>query len=523
MLTLPFSATEAQESIDPNWFFSYLIKETPHLPQEAHDSVKNALMSRYIQNYREFGKERALDSLAHHTDLFINEEHEKHSFDLASKSADAIDGRSTHTNGTNLLSIKNKGARTEEKNAKSDRYTYIIETELEKTRKAADSITQAQIKKEGLSPLMPIIFTQIKREDITPSITVEDVSFHEKKKPLFEKNSFEEKQAEAESKRKVFNSCVNSIAVYDPDMIEFYCLNEYDDKSKDITDANRSLYIMDVEKHKSEPAFEQLSRLLKPKNQGPWYSYKRLTIHFSQYYVNNWHKGGTPNSTLLSVLNYKKNYNKNDIVTWDNSLNVEIGFYNTSQDTIRAFRVNNDEFDILSRFGYATGVKKLYYSCSGEFKTSLFTSYDGINSNNVATALLSPSYLTFGLGADYRYNKKTFIQLSPLAYRLLFIIDDRVDPLSEGIKDGKVANFFGYMTHSELYWKFSREINFTAKAQLFCTYPHDYIEAEVEFVGNFLINRFLSSRISFKLRTDNKQSIETGIQEQLSLGFNYEF
>lgn len=535
-LAIPFVHSTAQSEIDPNWFFSYLIKETPHLSQETHDSIKNVLMSKYIKDYREFGKERALDSLAYRADNFINNEREKQLINMSVKEADAVDDEKIDKDilsvDSEILRLKNEEALLSQKitqlkrrkmqKGKSDRFTYIIETELAKTQAAADSLTEIQ-KKHGLFPLMPVIFTRIKREELVPSIPVDDISFYEKKQPMFEKSDFEKRYESHLVSRKLYNSFVNSLAIYDPDLIEFYCLNEYDDKSKDIIEANKSLYVMDVEKHKSEPAFEQLSKLLKPKKQGPWSSYKKLTIHFSQYYVNNWHKGGTPNSTLLSVLDFRKNYNRNNIITWDNSLNVEVGFYNTSEDTIRAFRVNNDEFNILSRFGYATGVKKLYYSCSGEFKTSLFTSYDGINSNNVATALLSPSTLTFGLGADYRYNKKTFVQLSPVAYRLIFIVDDRVDPLSEGIKEGKTANYFGYMTHSELYWKFSREINFNAKAQLFCSYPHDYIEAEIEFVGNFIINRFLSSRISFKLRTDNKRSIETGIQEQLSLGFNYEF
>ncbi|MCQ2218156.1 MAG: DUF3078 domain-containing protein [Paludibacteraceae bacterium] len=538
LLLFPFVEMEAQEDIDPNWFFSYLTKETPHLTQESHDSIQNVLMSKYIQDYREYGKEKALDSLAYRTDLFINEEREKQLINMSVKEPSSVDGGedvdfAITSVDQEILRLRQEEAMLSERlvqlkkrrqqRFRSNRYTYFIETELEKTAAATDSITKEQIKNKGLDPLLPVIFSHIKREDLTTAFHVDDASFYEKTKPLFEKTNFEKKHEEFQAKKRISNSIIHSIAVYDPDLIEYYALKEYDDKSKDISDANHSVYIMDVEKHKSEPAFEQLSKLLKPKKSGPWSSYKKLTIHFSQYYVNNWHKGGTPNSTLLSVLDYKKNYNQNDILTWDNSLNVEIGFYNTSEDTIRAFRVNNDEFDILSRFGYATGIKKLYYSCSGEFKTSLFTSYDGINSNNVATALLSPSTLTFGVGADYRYNKKTFIQLSPLAYRLIFIVDDRVDPLTEGIKDGKVANHFGYMTHSELYWKFSREINFNAKAQLFCSYPHDYIEAEIEFVGNFIINRFLSSRISFKLRTDNKKSIETGIQEQLSLGFNYEF
>ncbi|HOI26254.1 MAG TPA: DUF3078 domain-containing protein [Paludibacteraceae bacterium] len=540
-----FTSALGEEEIDPQWFFSYLEKEVKGFSPEQLDSTKNALMSSYIREYRDFGKERALDSLSHRTDKLIKESKKEAGVieEPAKKQAANENNReAANKNERKARKEINEGEEIEnlerqkeqieqdierlrraKKEEKSNRYTYFIVREIEKTEKKADSLTKSQLKSGANSYMEPITFDSISHKDFLPMFPYKGISYYPQKVDSASKTHFEQEYQEVLMRNMFKRRSLTQMAIYQPELIEFYNLGTYDDKSGDIRNNRRDVYLIDLEKRNREPVFDQLSKLMKKKNEGPWSSYKKLTIHFSQYYVNNWYKGGTPNSTLLSILVYNKNYNKDDILTWDNSLNMEVGFYNTSEDTIRAFRVNNDEFNILSRLGYFTGIKKIYYSLSGDFRTSLFTSYDGINSNDVATAFLSPSTLTFGLGADYRYNKKTYLQLSPLAYRLIFITDDRVDPIHEGIKHGKSASYWGYKIYGQLYWKFSREINFESKANVFCSYPHNYIEMELELVGNFIINKFLSSRISFKIRSDNKESIETGIQEQLSLGFNYEF
>lgn len=530
-----------EENIDPQWFFSHLEKEASGMSAERLDSTKNRLMSLYIKEYRELGKEHALDSLAFRTDNIIkscNAEFSSQANDSKGETGSVSSKKEKkNTKKSNedaeIERLTKQKQQIEEKieflrqkkepEEKNNRYTYTIVREIERTNSIADSLTKMDMQRQENPYFKPLTFDTISHSDFLPLFTTEGISYLPIRREESQPTRFQAQYQKAMIRKKIERRRIAQIATSQPELIEYYNLSAYDDKAYDIQGPRKDIYLVNIERQNREPAFDQLSKLMKKNSNGPWSSYKKLTIHFSQYYVNNWYKGGTPNSTLLSILVYNKNYNKNDILTWDNSLNMEVGFYNTSQDTIRAFRVNNDEFDILSRVGYFTGIKKLYYSFSGEFSTSLFTSYDGINSNDVATAFLSPSTLTFGLGADYRYNKKTFIQLSPFAYRLIFITDDRVNPVAEGIKDGKIASYWGYKIYGQLYWKFSREINFSSKANVFCSYPHDYIEMELELVGNFIINRFLSSRISFKIRSDNKETIETGIQEQLSLGFNYEF
>lgn len=527
LICLCMTSIKAQESetSQAQFFFKRIDREATQMPIRMKDSIFNTLMSKYISEYRTYGQDVALDSLASRSNEII----EKYRPTVKRNRKKTI--TTISSNREKLENLKMQKADIESQIAniyneeRPTKMSNLINEEIDKAHAKADSMTITQMTRNANNNLIgPIVFDSISHLDFQPLLIYSGIWYRQPKDTTKElpETLFLEMYRKNKIETRLWRRTIAIYAIEQPELIEYYDLNFFDNSITKIQN-KRDLYIEDIDKYKSEPTFELLSKLMKKKETGPWSSYKKLTVHFSQYYVNNWYKGGTPNSTLLSILRYDKNYNKDNKITWDNSLYTEIGFYNTSQDTIRAFRVNNDEFDITSRFGYHSGYKKLYYSASGYFRTSLFTSYNGINSNDVLTSFFSPSTLTLGLGGDYRYNKKTFIQLSPLAYRLIFILDDRVNPAAQGIKHGKSSSFFGYMIYGELYWKFSREINFTSKANIFCSYPHNYMEMEIELVGNFIINRFLSSRISFKLRTDDKETTETGIQEQLSLGFNYEF
>ncbi len=240
---------------------------------------------------------------------------------------------------------------------------------------------------------------------------------------------------------------------------------------------------------------------------------------------------------MLSLLEYQTNYNKDDKLIWNNALDVRIGFFNSGIDTLRAVRVNNDVFRITSRLGYQTDFhKKWYYSLYGEFNTSMFTGYAGTNSSEILTAFLSPTRIFTSLGLDYRYNKNTAVLIAPLAHKLIFLINDKIDPLSAGIANGKSFSGFGYMMQANTNWRFTREISINSNFNLFSTYDFKNVEFNWETVGNFTINRYLSTRLSLLMRYDNtpkkpdksdrKKQFEKPrlqVQEQLSFGFYYKF
>jgi hypothetical protein len=166
----------------------------------------------------------------------------------------------------------------------------------------------------------------------------------------------------------------------------------------------------------------------------------------------------------------------------------------------------------------------------------MFTGYAGTNSSEIVTAFFSPTRIFTSLGLDYRYNKNTVASIAPLAHKLIFLISDRIDPLSVGIANGKSSRSFGYMLQAKTNWQFTREISVNSNFNLFSTYDVKNVEFNWETVGNFTINRYLSTRLSLNMRFDNtpKKPDKTSkknqyekpklqMQEQLSLGFYYKF
>ncbi len=92
-----------------------------------------------------------------------------------------------------------------------------------------------------------------------------------------------------------------------------------------------------------------------------------------------------------------------------------------------------------------------------------------------------------------------------------------------------VAPFTNTLLLSSPAWKFSNDVNLESSFDIFSPYSFENVELDWETVGNFVINRYLSTRLSLNLRYDSTpmstdyDSPKLQIQEQLSFGFNYVF
>ena len=374
----------------------------------------------------------------------------------------------------------------------------------------------------------PIIFDSIKVSDFFPIIEPQEITYKKKQTSPFTTTKFQEQCQLMILKEKIRRKVVNRIAVEKPELIDCYNLNPYDSNLDKVQVEERRFMISGLEPTKAEIKVGKIKEVNFQKDNGPWSFDGNLALQFSQYYVTkNWYKGGTPNATFLSILDYNIDYRKGKFM-WENDFDLKIGFYNTEEDTIRAFRVNNDVFDISTLAAYQTWFsKKVYYSAAVDFKTSMFTGYKKTNSNEIVSAFLSPTRMYFSLGMECRYNNKTSIRVSPAAYKLLFVVDDRIDPLHVGLDSTETyVGYPGCLAQAKIDWRFSKEINLTSKIDFFASYTSKNIEFDWEVVGKFIINRYLSTRLSLIMRYDNTPKDEDAkiqVQEQLSFGFNYVF
>ncbi|MDR1729988.1 MAG: DUF3078 domain-containing protein [Prevotellaceae bacterium] len=522
-----FSAYSQSRDDDPQLLIARFENEMQGIAPHQKDSIKYTLQSAYIREFRNSGKETAYDSLQIRIDRLL-----------------------TGKGNTQVKSfhVKKPAASVDEEkkkslpNAQEPKYnTAQVSSELKKTKRIADSLTAQALKTGKPATVEPIFFDSISHTDFFNYFQVHQPEFKNTTEDAHLKyNGLDKKSALFRFQKKQRRRTVNAFAVTYPELIEYYDLLPYDDKSGDIRKSGKAASV-DVDEYKTPIVLNKLPDFPTPEKQGYWSSNGKLNVQFSQYYVTkNWYKGGDPNATLLSLLEYAANYNKNEKLIWNNTLDVRIGFFNSRIDTLRAFRVNNDVFRITSQLGYQTVYKKWYYSLYGEFNTSMFTGYAGTNSSDVVTEFLSPSRIFTSLGLDYRYNKNTAVLIAPMAYKLIFLVSDRIDPLSVGIRGGKSSSSFGYMLQAKTNWQFSREINVNSNFNLFSSYGFENVEFNWETVGNFVINRHLSTRLSLIMRYDNTPKIpeksgksdrsdnrnyyekpKLQVQEQLSLGFYF--
>ncbi|MBO4529787.1 MAG: DUF3078 domain-containing protein [Paludibacteraceae bacterium] len=374
----------------------------------------------------------------------------------------------------------------------------------------------------------PITFDSIKVSDFFSIIETPEITYKKPTPNYFTRTQFQEKCDLMLLKEKIRRKVVNRISVETPDLIDYCNLQPYDAEKEKAHVMDHLIMVSGLEPTRGDIVVEKKKINVRQRENRPWEYEGNLAMQFSQYYVtDNWYKGGTPNATFLSILDYIISYRKNRFM-WENDFDIKIGFYNTELDTIRAFRVNNDVFDVTTLAAYQTWFsKKVYYSAAVNFKTSFLPGYKKTNSNEMVSTFLSPTRMFFSLGMECRYNNKTTIRISPLASKLLFIVSDSINRAHVGLDSTETyVGYPGCLLQAKIDWRVSKEINLQSKVDFFSSYKGKNIEFDWEVIGKFIINRFLSTRLSLIMRYDNTPKDEDAkvqIQEQLSFGFNYVF
>ncbi|MBQ2321009.1 MAG: DUF3078 domain-containing protein [Bacteroidales bacterium] len=314
-----------------------------------------------------------------------------------------------------------------------------------------------------------------------------------------------------------------------PEMLQ-YTWNRIPDPLKDIREGRR----LDSKENDNE----RLSRIFKPdvdfvvgglmakkqEEPSPWTLNGEENLQFTQLYVNNWIKGGENSASLLHDFRWKAIYAK-DRSQWETNVTSKLGLTYTS--TLKG-RVSDDLLDINSKFGF-NAVNKWYYSFLFSFKTQLFRNYSSsdIEKENPKSTLLSPAYLQFIFGMDYKRDDNLSVLLSPYTGIITVVADTAdIDPTNFGIEEGERADFingfsvivnwkkpivFGvyYMTHVELFYEYFKK--------------DGNKRFDWENVVEVMINRYISTRLNFELRYFDNESDKFQVKENFSISFKYSF
>lgn len=259
----------------------------------------------------------------------------------------------------------------------------------------------------------------------------------------------------------------------------------------------------------------------------PWRKEATIMLQVTQNYVtDNWYQGGSSSFAGLGIVKGQIGY-YTDRFTWENTGEWRIGASTVSADSLHKVNTTDDMLRLYSKANLKI-IPKLFASISLEFETRLLPTYKS-NSDELKSGPFSPIRYNMGLGMDYKPIKGLSISLSPLSYKMVYLMDTiRVTETEYGLANGQsVLHNVGSSLRVEYLWKPVREVELEAKFYIYTNYHQ--VELDLELNCDFIINRFLSARVMLHPRYDSsvimKDDTHAKIQfrELISVGFAHKF
>lgn len=262
----------------------------------------------------------------------------------------------------------------------------------------------------------------------------------------------------------------------------------------------------------------------------PWIKKSTAQFQFSQNMSTaNWYQGGNSTMSVLGILSGSLKYDDKKSIQWENTGEWRMGFNSVFNDStaLRSINTNEDVFKINSKLGVKAG-GSWFYSGSVDFSTQFLNNYKAINSDVLKSTFLTPVRLNIGIGLDYKYKNLFSLMLAPVSYKYIYVnnITD-ISPNLFGIEAGqhRLSQIGSSFTAKITSYAPIRELQIDSKLSFYTNY--EKVEIDWEIVGNFTVNRFLSTRLSLNPRYDNtvilpaNEKAQLQFKELLSFGFTY--
>lgn len=261
-----------------------------------------------------------------------------------------------------------------------------------------------------------------------------------------------------------------------------------------------------------------------------WNFKANFSLQFTQNYVSdNWYKGGESHNALLASTVLEANYNNQRKVTFDNKLEMKLGFQSSHNDDEHKYKTNSDLIRMTNKLGIRA-VKHWYYTMMLQSWTQFYRGYKA-NDPKIYSDFMSPFESVLSIGMDYQYNTKNNkfrvnATLSPLALKLKYVGRPSL-VTSFGINKGHHAKWeYGSNITINYNWNIVKNVSWAGRIYYFTDYSKSQIEWENTF--NLTINKYLSARLFLYPRYDDSVNRKEGdsyfqFNELLSLGLNVNF
>jgi hypothetical protein len=251
-----------------------------------------------------------------------------------------------------------------------------------------------------------------------------------------------------------------------------------------------------------------------------------FNLNFSEGSLSNWAAGGDEFSMSLNTLLSVYAFYKRDKKSWDNTLDFNLGFINT---TSLGNRKNDDRIDLLSKYGYAIAPK---WNVSGlfNFRSQFLPGYNYLNTGKVLISdFLSPAYVLLSPGIDYKPNDQFSFFISPATARWIIVSNSLLSNKGAyGVDSGSHTKFqFGAFSTINYFKAFNPVVTYKGRLDLFSNYLHNPQNVSIYFTNllSVKISKVLSASWNVDLIYDddvklfgpNKNS--SGLQFMSIVGF----
>jgi hypothetical protein len=240
---------------------------------------------------------------------------------------------------------------------------------------------------------------------------------------------------------------------------------------------------------------------IKPHN---WKDRMEANFILNQVAMSNWVKGGENSlSTTMDITEFVDYINKDLNLISNNFARIKLGFLTSGAERPRK---NLDLIETNSKLNHKA-FGKFDFSMVMLFKTQLLPGYNYPNDSLMVSKFLNPAVLTLGIGLDYKPNKTTSINFSPLSYRGTFMTDTaHIDQTAYGIPHNKkFLNEPGVSLMITNDYKPVKSVTITNRLQLFTNYIHNpqNVDVDWEMIATVNLNWFTDVRFNTHLIYDD--------------------
>jgi len=236
-----------------------------------------------------------------------------------------------------------------------------------------------------------------------------------------------------------------------------------------------------------------------------WHKSGVFSLNMAQASFTNWAAGGQNSVALNGLINLAANL-KNEKSAWDNALTIGYGKMLQKGNGLGWVKTD-DRIDFQSKYGQKAS-EKWFYSGLMSFRTQMANGYNYPDAENKISGLLSPAYLLFSLGMDYKPNPDFSVFLSPLTSKNTIVLDDELSAMGAfGVEPGKKfrTELGAYANIAYKKDEIIKNVNFLTKLDLFTNYlknPQN-IDISWETLLVMKVNEFISATVNTHLLYDD--------------------